>query len=355
MTKPQFEVRLLVKGREITKYEHINPSNESKGANWITDPDIYVEGREGSEFEIELINNSDELVLMIPSVDGLSVTDGKEASEDSQGYLVRPNSTVKVPGWTLDNDSVAKFIFAEKKKSYAAEHPDTPSETNVGVIGCLVFSRKKNEGEKINEMLERIKELEKQKPIVINPIYPWHPWDYYWHRPYYGPYYVGSSINTYVAETQTFPHGTNLCGGSVNTVYTLGQFSVDGSAGAGASSCNMVQCSNTMGGDLNINTANNVSINAGNINLDSYVSGNVEAPVEDFELGTGFGESMQFKTNTVTFEREALLETIVIYYDSRKNLEKKGIIVTKPKEEKKAPNPFPKMGCKPPKNWVEKA
>jgi len=350
MTTPQFEVRLLVNGREIPKYKH--------------ETGTFVCGFEKQDFEIELVNHTDKIVLMIPSVDGLSVTDGKEASEDSQGYLVRPKSSVKIPGWTLDNDAVAKFVFAEKKKSYAATHEDHASTDNVGVIGCLVYSRKVNEGEKIDELLKKIEEMEKQRPIIINPIYPWYYWDdYYWrNRPYLPPY-------------NGYPY-------YLNTYTVAGTAPTYGSSSLGANSINMVNCSNTMAsssndspmscpsvfsaksigsaessnncfspestatfGQFSIDTSGSLSMN-----LDSVASSE-----EDFSLGVGFGESTVFKTNNVTFEREALLETIVIYYDTRKNLEKRGIIITKPIETKKTPNPFPKMGCKPPKGWAEKA
>ncbi len=328
MTKDTFEVRVLVKNRAIPKYFHQEQT--------------YICGFENTEFELELVNNSDNIVLMIPSVDGLSVTDGKEASEDSQGYLVRPKSTVKVPGWTLDQDSVAKFVFAEKKKSYSAEHPDTPSTTNVGVIGCLVYSRKVTEGEKIDELLERIKELEKVKPIVVNPIYPW-----YWHHTYLPNY--GSP---YYNNNQIYCGGAGIGSSDLNYTPTIGMVTAGGLSGS-------INCSASYNATATADAASimqNSTLCSNNIATNA--SSTLDTPAqENFELGTGFGEQTAFKTNNVTFDRDVLLETLVIFYDSKKNLERIGIVITPPKKEEKAvPNPFPKFkGCVPPKNWAEKA
>lgn len=316
MSKDLYEVRVLVRNRAIPKYEHKD--------------NTYICGFEDTEFEIELVNNSDDLVLMIPSVDGLSVIDGQEASENSQGYLVRPKNTTKIPGWTLDNDSVAKFKFADKKKSYAALHPDSPKTDNVGVIGVIVYSRKPKENEKLDTILERIKELEKKNPIVINPIYPWYDW-YDWNyfrqsRPYIMPTIFNGSPSI----------GTpNWSSGGFGTRYCINNITCNAANIAQSSVSNSCQ---TVGSALLSNVSETESM------ADQTLS-----------LGTEFGASIGFKTDTVSFERNAIVATLVVYYDSKKNLEKRGIIVSSFKEEPKTPNPFPKLGCTPPKGWSEKS
>jgi hypothetical protein len=103
--------------------------------------DIFVEGRKGSEYALRLRNRSYQRLLVIPSVDGLGVLDGKPASENSNGYVIDPFQTIDVPGWTLDRNSVAKFKFGDKENSYTANSLDG-STSNVGVIGALVYSEK---------------------------------------------------------------------------------------------------------------------------------------------------------------------------------------------------------------------
>lgn len=120
----QYEARILVRGRPATEYHH-------------TDGNIYVEGRKGSEYELEFYNNSNERVCIVPAVDGLSVMDGKPAGIESDGYVVEARQTIKIPGWKLDDKEAAKFEFSSEKKSYASQSGEDTA--NQGVIGFMVF------------------------------------------------------------------------------------------------------------------------------------------------------------------------------------------------------------------------
>lgn len=126
MLHNNYEVRVLVKNRPINEYPHNGQT--------------FIEGRDGSNFEIEFKNLSPTRVEAVLSVDGLSIIDGKEAGPQSSGYLVDAYGTIRIPGWKLTNDQVAAFQFAGKKKSYAQQ--STGSSRNTGVIGALVFSEK---------------------------------------------------------------------------------------------------------------------------------------------------------------------------------------------------------------------
>lgn len=74
---------------------------------------------------------------------------------------------------------------------------------------------------------------------------------------------------------------------------------------------------------------------------------------ESHELGTGFGEAKEFNTTDVEFKRKQIEDTIVIYYDSKRNLEKMGIVIKEDKINPTKPNPFPGNGCKPPVGWTK--
>ena len=119
------ELQILVRGRPITQYAHGWPEQ------------IFVEGREGSEYEIEIRNTTAGRIEAVVSVDGLSVIDGKEAGSASTGYLLNPYETVRIPGWRLDGAQVAKFAFSGKQKSYATQM--TGDARNNGVIGVMAF------------------------------------------------------------------------------------------------------------------------------------------------------------------------------------------------------------------------
>lgn len=119
-----FKVNIKINGKNVPSYFH--------------EGDNYIEGRKGSEYTIEFVNNSNNRILIIPSVDGLSVFDGKPATENSRGYIINANSSINIPGWTLDSEKVAKFIFGNVDNSYSTYQ--TGNTDNNGVIGFKVFS-----------------------------------------------------------------------------------------------------------------------------------------------------------------------------------------------------------------------
>lgn len=116
-------VEVRVHGRPIKEYLH-------KGMT-------FVEGRKGSTFTLHIRNKSWQRLLVVPSIDGLSVMDGKEASFSSSGYVLDAGGSVDIPGWRLDDKQVAKFFFSEAAKAYAKQ---TGKPRNVGVIGVAVFA-----------------------------------------------------------------------------------------------------------------------------------------------------------------------------------------------------------------------
>lgn len=120
------ELTILVKGRPITEYLH--------------EGQTFVEGRGGSEYEIELRNHTWSRLEAVLSVDGLSVIDGKPAGAQSQGYLVEARGTIRIPGWMVNTQTAAKFAFSSMKQSYAQQSGG--DGRNNGVIGAMVFREK---------------------------------------------------------------------------------------------------------------------------------------------------------------------------------------------------------------------
>ena len=118
-----FEFTVLVNDHPITEYPYSGK--------------VYIEGRAGSEYKIEVKNHSYVRIEAVLSVDGLSVLDGKPAGLQSTGYVLKAYDTMRIPGWTLDRLSVAKFAFAGKDGSYATQM--TGDSRNNGVIGLMIF------------------------------------------------------------------------------------------------------------------------------------------------------------------------------------------------------------------------
>lgn len=127
MESKHLELEVRVHGKPVREYRH-----EGK---------TYIEGRKGSEFTLRIRNRSNRRVLVVPSVDGLSVMDGKEASFDSSGYILDAYDFIDIPGWRLNLDEIAKFFFSAPGESYAAK---TDKPRNIGVIGCALFMEKQD-------------------------------------------------------------------------------------------------------------------------------------------------------------------------------------------------------------------
>jgi hypothetical protein len=90
----------------------------------------------GAEYEIRVWNYGPLRVAAVVSVDGLSVVNGRPASEDSPGYLVAPYSSVVIKGWRRNLDAVAAFRFVGRDESYAGK---TGRPENIGVIGLVAI------------------------------------------------------------------------------------------------------------------------------------------------------------------------------------------------------------------------
>jgi hypothetical protein len=278
-----YEFRVLIKDKPITEYVH-----EDKN---------FVEGRKGSSFEIEFINKSYKRVLAIPSVDGINTLNGKDAGDESPGFVVNALTTVRIPGWTLDQNNVAKFMFEGKEHSYATHV--SSSTKNIGVIGFRVFD-----------------ELAIPQPYI----------------PSYNPQYNISSTTIVPLTYNSQP--------LVNSSYNINDYhnmfnsrSVSNTATSNSIASSTSQQSVNCSATATATPQNNV------LNLDS------------FNLGTGFGEKQDFATTAVALRRGSLQAQIVIYYDSYKNLQKRGINLEKPKKSKELPEAFPAQGCKPPPSW----
>ena len=296
MNLNELELAILVKGRPILEYQH----------QGLT----FVEGRAGSEYEIEVRNDTYQRVEAVLSVDGLSVLDGKPAGHQSRGYLIQPRGVIRIPGWLLDSLTVAKFAFSGMPQSYAAQSGN--DARNNGVIGAMVFR-------------------EKPQPAILPFTPPYSPW------PTVSPT-IGSPL-------RGFAPATNM---------TWSSSSTSSSAGGAGMSAGMGLGMGTSMGDL-VGGAPpaqcyNAAINQG---VGPEVTVNADTFVEQ-SLGTAFGEAKQFATHTVAFERGDVLATLLCYYDEKRGLKARGIKIPRQARQKPPqPQAFPAglTGCQPPPHW----
>ena len=250
MLKSNFEFEVLIHGSSAKEYYH-------KGSH-------YIEGKEGTKFSLRMRNNSNHRVLFVPTVDGLSIMSGKEASFKSKGYIVDAYDALTIDGWRTSDDKVAQFFFSSPKQSYAQK---IDKGGNLGVIGCAVFKEK----ERI-QVIEKI--IEKHIPYPV----------------FHGPKHQCN--NSYCFS----------CNSSETLTYT--------------SATALTPCS--AGGEV-INNFFSQSSPTGS-------SMNVSCNVSSAGLGTGFGQDKYSPVITVDFDKEeSPAEIFSIYYNTRKNLEDLGI------------------------------
>ena len=62
--------------------------NGNSTAKYYKDGKVYVEAKDGSEYEILIKNNGFNKVLAVSSVDGLNVLNGEPSREVDSGYII---------------------------------------------------------------------------------------------------------------------------------------------------------------------------------------------------------------------------------------------------------------------------
>ena len=281
------EMEIRVHGNPLREYQH-------KGQVWI-------EGRKGSDFTLRFKNRTGKRLLVIPSVDGLSIMDGEKASSDSSGYILKAYEFIDVPGWRLNNESIAKFVFGKKGKSYAATKGEP---MDVGVIGVMTFFEKEYRNER------------------------------------------------FLRSTML---GDNLMKGGRPTRGGAGGQSLGGGAGAQSfnSSCAAPMDKGAVMDSMESHTTTTA---------EAVPSGAVRGPESAYfnqpvsqEIGTEFGEQAQHLVVEVPFEKasEKAEEKLAVRYDSKRNLRRRGVDLDQKPRVTKEPNAFPgdDQGCEPPTGW----
>jgi hypothetical protein len=97
---------------------------------------IYVAGKPGDRYAVQVANRTGARILAVVSVDGVNVISGETASYGQTGYVFLPWQSYEITGWRKNQNEVAAFYFTSLSDSYAAR---TDRPQNVGVIGVAVF------------------------------------------------------------------------------------------------------------------------------------------------------------------------------------------------------------------------
>lgn len=294
-----FEMYVLVGHKPIKEYSH--------------EGSTFVEGRDGSEYTIRVRNGTSARACFILSVDGLSVLDGKECSDTSPGYVIDAGDMLDVLCYKVDGSTGAKFVFGNKEESYSAQIGK--GTDNVGVIAARVF---------------------REKP---KPHYSVHPgWSY---------------PDVSWPQKRTF-RNIGHAGLMASSSSIMRRMSSGATAASASSATRGVECS-ASSRNMAPEVRNMVGTNDAADGCFGSLGGNTDHDSFDMEqtkLGTKFGEAVNWKTEAVTFERSSVYPdaSLVMYYDNRKNLERRGVKIRK--EIAALPNPFPgNNGCVTPPGW----
>jgi hypothetical protein len=237
----------------------------------------YVVGRPGNEYQVIVRNRRGEDLLAVLSVDGVNVVNGETASPKQSGYVLSPWERLDVRGWRKSLQETAAFYFTSLGDSYAGR---TGRPANVGVIGVALFNRKA---------------VHYQAPPARWP-----------HRPRAEP--LEDSVPEPLSKESSGP---------VNTPPPP-------AAPAEAASAER------RAGD------------AAGLGIDAARSSrHAPMPQSSAPLGTGHGRRENSEARQVAFERASdhPVETIVIHYDSYRNLVAQGVLQAP--IARRSPDPFP--------------
>lgn len=284
-----FAVR--VNGRQAHEYRSLKVGNSN----------TYIEGRRGSTYTLDYTNPTPNRVLIVPSVDGLSVMDGKPASDQSRGYVVSPYGSISIPGWRIDGGKVAQFEFRPASDRDSPTYVDQLKDagfavdaTNKGVIGLMVFNEKyPNIYSYLNAP-----NVSSARGICGSPSFTTAM-----------PYNANASGRTYLDATNCSlgTSTTVLCGGTASPPMN-GSWTVAGGP---------------VPAELKTATLNAASA-----------------------VGTGFGETKDFQTHKTEFDRAVRpLEILVIHYDTLQGLRNRGVEVDLPKTAVQSAFPGYNDGC----------
>jgi len=235
----------------------------------------WIEARNGTKYVIEVKNNSYSRILAVSSVDGLNVINGKhEDSLTAPGYILHPYNNIKIPGWKISASDVREFFFTPQESSYSAKLGANPA--NTGVIATAIFKDK----------------------IA----------------------YTYTYTTTYIPGVLRKWDEIPSPNWNVNTFEPL-NLNINDNVSNGGSGTMMSSC-------FSVGSEKSAAYNM------NYMNVSLPEP----KLATGSGEVKDFRTHKASFGERVLEATLILYYDTREGLIRRGIDVSRVDG---LPKPFP--------------
>ena len=132
-------VALVAMTAQAGTYADVRIINRTTGAAvpaYSHEGRLYVAGRPGDRYAVQVQNRIGERILAVVSVDGVNAVSGETAGPQQSGYVLAPFQSYDVGGWRKSTSEIAAFYFTTLSDSYAAR---TDRPANVGVIGVALF------------------------------------------------------------------------------------------------------------------------------------------------------------------------------------------------------------------------
>lgn len=105
------ELCILVRGRAVTEYIQ------------SVDQSCWIEGRDGSPYELSLTNHTPSRIAAVLAVDGHSILNGRWADVQSPAIILDAGETLTIPGW-MHYDEVSPFHFSKIRRHMAENEDD---------------------------------------------------------------------------------------------------------------------------------------------------------------------------------------------------------------------------------------
>ncbi len=268
----------------------------------------FLEAPPSGNYEIRLTNLTGERVLAVPSVDGVNVLSGEDASYQGGGYVLGPYQTTTINGWHRTASETAAFVFAAAQGgSYASQ--TGRGTRNVGVIGVAAFREHQPTSQNhsyVRRSSRRVGSMQWSDDSATKGI-------------------RGRDL---LEEMGMLGGEEDRCAGSL---FPEGQAKASYSTEPTASA---LPAADTIGSPLRSRGAGGMS-------------------VQPQDLGTGYGERKEMRTTTTTFTRRTEIpeQILQLRYASREVLASWGVPVDRPMPPE-APSAFPQsVGVPAPPGW----
>jgi hypothetical protein len=292
------------KRQEESKMSLVKVIIENQEGRWlpatIHKGQLYVAGKLGERYNIRLRNLTNKRIEVVTTVDGRDVVSGEVGSKGNRGYIINENDDCLIKGFRQTDENVAAFRFGDKKDSYSQQ---MGTGASVGVIGVAVFKEKE---------------------------WPW--------RMRFDSNREGTSTHPQYEVIRNFASGGDV-------VITAGTGS-DGNLGDAIfyENCAHVT-SQARGGEKVFGCTFDSSSErqtSGDLTLDSSDKTSKRSRKRVQKLGTEYGETVKSVVQHTYFTRNSTTpdQVVTIEYDTKENLQKRGIIVKG--SPKSGPDPFPK-------------